>query len=751
MATWRFVLPERPHLEERGPTPPGLEPRRRSGGRAASRCRRPASASENPTGPIAGRVEAPAASWHLVTPRSMVRQARSARILHTSCRAVCGGYGGRPDGPAILVKMSTEIQGSLFEENYLVRSVPAGLTMVSDVALTELVANAWDAGATNVEISIPEEHDDWLIVKDNGAGLTKEEFGARWMTLGYDRLRHQGQLADQPPKWQGGKRRAFGRNGVGRHGLLCFADEYEVETKKNGTRVKVLVRTSSGDRPLEAEYIEQKNTRGTGTKLRARVTRNLPNADRVRRLISARFVHDPSFTLTVNGERLDLFAFSNDDRQYPIVIEGEERGKLHVIDGDARSHRLFHHGVAFWVNRRLVGTPGWQVGDDTLLDGRIREARKYTFVVEADVLVDDVQSDWTTFKPTEAVEVFLNEVARVARDVLHSLMSVRIEEKKQDAVRGQADRLRELSRTARADVSRIVETVAQKRPTMKTDDLQAVVEAAVELETSRSGKRLLQRLVTMPEEDLAALDQLLDEWTVQDARAVLDEIDRRLSTAEAIVKLCDDPTADELHTLHPLVTQARWLFGPEYDSPIYASNRRLKTAVEKVLGPGVPPENIPRPLVRPDLLVAADATYSAVAAEDFDNGKPLSRLRRVLLIELKKGGSKIGRDEMNQANGYVEDILNCGHLDGPPLIDAFVVGHRVEAGTAKRSVSVGGHTLGNIEAVSFAHLVDTANARLFRLREQLEDRYGSSVGEDLVAKVLAEPSQLNFGKRSDSR
>lgn len=650
----------------------------------------------------------------------------------------------------MLLAVPTTVQGSLFEENFLLRSVPTGLTMVPDVALTELVANAWDAGATKVEILIPTKHDDWLVVKDNGAGLTRDEFGKRWMKLGYNRLRHQGKLADQPPSWKGGKRRAFGRNGVGRHGMLCFADEYEVETKKAGTRWKILVRTSSEKEPLEARYTEEKSTNRTGTKLRARVQRNLPDIERIRRLISARFIHDPSFKLIVNGEALDLFAFSDDDHKRPISIDGETVATLHAIDGAARSHRLFHHGVAFWVNNRLVGTPGWQVGEDTILDGRSREARMYSFVVEADAFADSILSDWTAFKPSDEVAVFLDEVAKVTRDVLSSLMAVHIDEKKQDAVRGHAARLRELSRTARAEVSQIVEGVSKKRPTMSADDLEAVVEAAVELESSRSGRRLLQRLITMPEEDLEALDQLLDEWSVQDARAVLDEIDRRLSTAEAIVKLCDDSTTDELHTLHPLVTQARWLFGPEYDSPIYASNRRLRTAIEKVLGPGLPPDSVPRPLVRPDLLIAVDATYSAVAAEDFDNGKPLTRLRRVLLIELKKGGSKIGRDEMNQANGYVEDILNSGHLDGPPLIDAFVVGHRVDPKIGKRSVIFGESTLGNIEAVSFAHLVDTANARLFRLRDQLEERYGQQEGEDLVARVLGEPVQLDLTSRPET-
>ena len=43
---------------------------------------------------------------------------------------------------------------SLYEEDYILRSLGSIVTQ-SDVALTELVANAWDAGASNVTISIP--------------------------------------------------------------------------------------------------------------------------------------------------------------------------------------------------------------------------------------------------------------------------------------------------------------------------------------------------------------------------------------------------------------------------------------------------------------------------------------------------------------------------------------------------------------------------------------------------------------------
>ena len=83
------------------------------------------------------------------------------------------------------------IQGSLFEEDYLVRTL-GELSHKADVALTELVANAWDAGASRVEITIPDKHDEMLIVQDNGTGLIKDEFYTRWMKLGYNRLKHQG-------------------------------------------------------------------------------------------------------------------------------------------------------------------------------------------------------------------------------------------------------------------------------------------------------------------------------------------------------------------------------------------------------------------------------------------------------------------------------------------------------------------------------------------------------------------------------
>ncbi|MEO6177682.1 MAG: ATP-binding protein [Flavobacterium circumlabens] len=67
------------------------------------------------------------------------------------------------------------IQGSLFEDDYLIRTL-GNLGSSAEIALTEIVANAWDAGATEVQIFIPEEKGQKIVIEDNGIGLSKEEF-----------------------------------------------------------------------------------------------------------------------------------------------------------------------------------------------------------------------------------------------------------------------------------------------------------------------------------------------------------------------------------------------------------------------------------------------------------------------------------------------------------------------------------------------------------------------------------------------
>jgi len=221
---------------------------------------------------------------------------------------------------------------------------------------------------------------------------------------------------------------------------------------------------------------------------------------------------------------------------------------------------------------------------------------------------------------------------------------------------------------------------------------------------------------------------------------------------EAIEKLCGDPATDELHTLHPLVTQARWLFGPEFDSSEYASNVSLRSATEKIFGKRVTTSSFANSRQRPDIVVLGDATCSVVGTETFDSADlNLMRIQGVLIIELKKGRSAIGRDEMNQADGYIQDLLGSGALDGTPTFRAFVVRYEIAPKTARyKEIQDEGGLRGKVMATAYGQQTRSAHQRLFRLKERIPARFEDLSGADLSARVMQTASQANLSLQPDA-
>lgn len=638
------------------------------------------------------------------------------------------------------------IQGSLFEENYLVRSLGA-VAHVADIALTELVANAWDAGASKFKIQIPTEKDSPLIIEDDGHGMTPEQFKFRWMTLGYDRARHQGNMVEFPPSDKNGKRHAYGRNGIGRHGLLCFASKYSVTTKRDGIKAEFLISTLEKDDPFTILKERHSEEDGHGTHLEAMIQKKIPNPDRIREIISARFIHDPQFVVMVNGKSVPPTEHPGLISEDPIFLENGIELKVLFIDSTRVARTKIHQGIAFWVGNRLVGEPSWVLGNNLVIDGRTKFAKRYTFIVRIDGLYEEVKPDWTGFISSEKVSMVYDAVNDHVKKKLQDVSSEIREEAQCSVLRQHRSQIRELNPLAQNEVSNFAAQLLMKQPNLKEETLYTAVEAVINLEKSRSGKELLNKLADFSEDDVKALNELLDKWTVRDALVVLDEIDQRIAIIEAIKKLSKDDNIDELHTLHPLATQARWLFGPEFDTPEYTSNISLRNTVEKIFKNNISEEAFLNHKKRPDIVVLKDSTLCAVSTEKFDENTGLFSMQTILLLELKRGGATIGRDEMFQAQGYVHDIGTCGLLDGAPFIKAFVIGHKKSKNTASFvEISMESRTppIGNIKSTTYGQLVMSAEKRLFRLRDFLSERYDNMSEDRLLAQVLNEPEQMKI-------
>ena len=571
------------------------------------------------------------------------------------------------------------------------------------------------------------------------------------MKLGYNRLKHQSALVEFPPERQGWRRKAYGRNGVGRHGLLCFADQYSVETWREDKGASFDIATQSEENPFKIEREGAFLKKGHGTKLSVIVQRHLPDANDIRELLAGRFVHDPQFVVRVNGVSVALADQTGLIEKQDLRIPGCPPAEAFVVDTSRTAKYTLYQGIAFWVNGRLVGVPSWVVGSEAVIDGRARFAKRFSIVVKADDgWLPEVEQDWVRFKSGKKVDALFEAARDYAKKVFAQISATLVEESSEEALVKNREDFKELSPLGRAEVASFARDLVTATPTVSQEVLSAAVLALINIEKARGGAALLDKLTKLDESDIEGLDRLLSEWTVNDALSVLDEIDQRLAVIAAIEKLSGDESADELHTLHPLVTQARWLFGPEFDSSEYASNVSLKTAAEKVFGKKLSTQSFINAKKRPDILVLKDSTCSIVGTEGFDHSDSmLTRIQSVLIIELKKGRSAIGRDEMTQADGYIQDFLESGALEGTPMFRAFVVGHEIAAKTAAEKVIKEDDVVrGRVQATTYHQLTRSANKRLFRLKERIPARYEDVSGADLSAKVMQTASQASLNLRA---
>ncbi|MDY4600444.1 MAG: ATP-binding protein [Bacteroides uniformis] len=622
---------------------------------------------------------------------------------------------------------------SLYEEDFIIRSLGSIVTQ-PDVALTELVANAWDAGASNVTISIPEETGHLLYIEDDGIGMSESEFQHHWMTLRYNRLKEQGRNI-KLPSGEKSNRLAFGRNGVGRHGLFCFGNEYKVITEKDGKKLTLKIKPNVGSQPFAVVEKEECISTKNGTRLEVIVTKNLPNIDKITEILSARFLHDPQFTITVNHRTLNLEDLTGETEPAEMDIEGTNiHLTAYFVDTTKAGRKSIFQGIAFWQSGRLVGEPSWSLGKNLILDGRTSLAKRYTFIVKSNDLSEYIKEDWSGFKTSDEIEKVYQAVEEFVNNSLESVSFATISNVTENLDITIKQSLKKVNPLVREEVKCTIAEIVKTNPKVRQESVNLVVQTILNMENSKNGHELLEKLATLSSDDIDGLNKLLNKWTVSDALVVLNEIDRRLSIITAIRKLGKDKTTDELHVLHPMIAESRWLFGPEYESSEYIFNQQMKTAVERIFTDVKYLTLDANYKKRPDLICLPDSTIGVTGIEDIPADLGLAKVRKLLLIELKKGGFKIKREERNQAQGYVEDLLSS-NLGVDCQITAYVVGDSIADNlTPLTKIGEGGR--GTLYVTTFDQLVDTAERRMFGLRQKIAARYDDVPGMELYAQAM---------------
>jgi len=141
-------------------------------------------------------------------------------------------------------------QGTLFYDERFLESWAGSIISDPATAIVELIANCWDAYATEVRVTWPsQESATHFVINDNGHGMTRDEFQQIWRTIAYNRVAHQGSRSNPPEGVDGQPRLVFGKNGKGRFAGFCFSEEYIVSSQKNGQGFSCRVYRTENEAP----------------------------------------------------------------------------------------------------------------------------------------------------------------------------------------------------------------------------------------------------------------------------------------------------------------------------------------------------------------------------------------------------------------------------------------------------------------------------------------------------------------------
>ncbi|MBB4732465.1 ATP-binding protein [Xanthomonas arboricola] len=580
-----------------------------------------------------------------------------------------------------------ETQDLFFETRFL--DAYAGSIMTdAATAIVELVANGWDAYATEVQILWPDaETERQFVVKDNGRGMTLEDFKFIWRAMSYDRVKRSGLTVEPPFNVDGLPRPVFGRNGKGRFASFCFSSEYLVTSWKDGAKFTCKVKRSP-TAPLVIETLEQIETgvEGHGTEIQgcgdiAQIGLDEAGA---RDIIGSRFLADPGFKVYLNAREISFADISRQSLSTTkLTIPNVGEVTIHHIDARKADKTTKQHGIAWWVQRRAVGDFGWRGSDlDRVLDGRTSEAKRFTFIVEADFLneANAVKADWSGFEEDNSIWKAVQPlVQRRIRDIIDATNQAARESKRTSVFDRVGGAVNTLPLLGKDRVTTFVNEVVDNCPNFGEQEIVQLTTILTKLEKSKSLYGLLDVLHSQSADDYDALHEVLTAWTIGLAKIVLDEIQTRLRLIDELKQKLDKPGVDEVHELQPLFTKGLWMFGAEFESIEFTSNRGMTNVIQTIFGA----KGAKGSRNRPDFVVLDDSSIGLYARSSYDDQSNEDGIEHLVVIDLKTTGLHLGSKEKEQVWRYVKELRALGHLKPTTKVDGFILGDRIETGEAE--------------------------------------------------------------------
>ncbi|WP_186027967.1 ATP-binding protein [Burkholderia gladioli] len=615
-------------------------------------------------------------------------------------------------------------QEDIFYEDRFLESWAGPIITNPSTAIVELVANCWDAYATEVKISWPDpKKNKQFSISDNGKGMTKSEFDYIWRAMSYDRIAKTGPTSEPPPGVEGLPRFVFGKNGKGRFASFCLTKSYQITSIKDGQRFVYKVSRTS-NKPLITELVEfvESGVDGHGTTITGEGEIRQINlaVEQARELLGGRFLANPSFKVILNESPI---TFSDIGKSSLSIIDVDVPGygtvKIYHIDTRKADKTTKQHGIAWWVTNRAVGDCKWRGTDvERILDGRTEKAKRFTFIVQADFLNKEnaVKEDWSGFHDNNEAWLKTRPIVQdKIKEIISNTSYAEREGKRIAVLERVGESVNLLPLLSKERVTTFVNEVVDTCPNFGEQEVVQLTSILAKLEKSKSQYGLLEILHNQDPNDLDALHEVLSQWTIGMAKVVLDEIQGRLKVINELRIKIQVAGIDEVKELQPLFAKGLWMFGDKFESIHFTSNKGMTTVIRELFDGRAEKAS----LNRPDFVIRGDGSTGFYSLPSYNEDHEEVGVGHLVIVDLKTTKLSLGSKEKEQIWKYVKELKKKGYIQPETRVDGFVLGDQIESGEG------GTRTEDNdkvkVQPLLYSIILSRAEQRLLKLYERVRE------------------------------
>ena len=528
-------------------------------------------------------------------------------------------------------------------------------------AVAELVANAWDADAGKVEITIPsdvKEEGAEIIVRDYGTGMSFEELNDFYLYVGYER-RKRGETTEKG-------RRVMGRKGIGKLAGFGIAEKiivtsiqnkHLIELELNYTQLRELETTSNFEFPPLRDTTTDEPDGVIITFRQLKLQRSI-NADSFRTSMARRFaLGSEAMEILVNNIQITKEDLTLEYR-YPEsgwqTEDVENFGKIEYWFGFLKStiQDSELRGVSVFARDRAAQFTPFVFNLTGGINGQV--ALEYlTGQVKADILDDETDYiatdrqtvNWQFGKAPALEEWGKAKIKELCADwkKKHDQRNVDRFQHKLGDFFSRIDNLS--SEQEKRDLTSALTKVASLER-ITEDDFKVIANSMVSGVERESVKKVIQRINATSDEALPELFEAIKEWDIISAVSTAEIVFGRIKIIEQFKKHIDDRLPEKagkgLLDMQTFIKQDPWLLGHRYEQ-LTPANFHHEKGVDKWIE---------------DVLLETNKEYST---SDEKDGRRFDLLCikndwLIIVLELMKPGKPEDYDHVMRLNRYVSRI-----------------------------------------------------------------------------------------------